>query len=66
MATFDAEIGWMNSFRMVLCECQHHEQSHRPISRKCSLCSCPAFAPNKPEETGTLKNSKELGKAAKL
>ena len=50
MSKFDAEIGWMDSYRMVLCVCEHHEQSHRPISRKCSLCDCVAFAPQKPGE----------------
>lgn len=54
MPKFDAEIGWMDSYRMVLCACEHHEQSHRPISRKCSLCDCPAFVPQKPGEVAPV------------
>jgi hypothetical protein len=58
MPKFDAETGWMNSYRMVLCTCEHHEQSHRPISRKCTLCSCAAFTPPKPGEKEPASISK--------
>ncbi len=45
MPKFDAEISWTDSARFVRCNCLHYEKSHRPISRKCSLCDCQAFVP---------------------
>jgi hypothetical protein len=44
MVGFDADIGWMDSQAMVMCSCKHYYRSHRPISRKCSLCECPQFS----------------------
>ena len=48
MAKFDPDIGWSKTKGMSLCGCGHHEKSHRPISRKCSLCDCAKFTPQKP------------------
>jgi hypothetical protein len=43
MNHYDADIGWLNTAAMGLCHCGHFQRSHRPISRKCSLCDCLTF-----------------------
>ena len=43
MKKFDKDIDWSRTKAMTLCECDHREKSHRPISRKCSLCNCAQF-----------------------
>ncbi len=50
MVGFDADIGWADSQAMVMCTCKHYYRSHRPISRKCSICECQKFSveENKP------------------
>ncbi len=40
---FDRDIGWMSTESMSSCTCGHFQKSHRPISRKCSLCDCLQF-----------------------
>jgi len=45
MKRFDKDIGWMGTKAMSECQCDHREKSHRPISRKCSLCDCQQFKP---------------------
>lgn len=45
MSNFDSDMGWMDSAAMKQCTCTHFQRSHRPISRKCSLCDCPQFTP---------------------
>jgi hypothetical protein len=44
----DRDIGWMQSSLLVACTCKHMQTSHRPISKKCSRCDCPAFTPAPP------------------
>ena len=44
MNAYDKDIGWLHTKAMTLCVCGHYEKSHRPMSRKCSLCDCPQFA----------------------
>jgi len=43
MSIYDAETGWTHNKGMMVCLCTHLEKSHRPMSRKCSLCDCLGF-----------------------
>ena len=50
MKTYDRDIDWVFARLMAVCDCSHREKSHRPMSRRCSLCECLKFEPAKPFE----------------
>jgi hypothetical protein len=53
MRKFDKDIGWTETLAMSPCVCEHLEKSHRPLSRKCSLCDCQQFTPVQTAEKST-------------
>jgi hypothetical protein len=57
MKKFDKDMGWSRTKAMSVCQCGCREKSHRPISRKCSLCNCSTFVPQKQAAKSTAKMS---------